>query len=215
MSDEGDLDVAELNLQPPGAGLPLFEGLIVRYWIFPMAVLKSNQASALALFNREAGKILKIVKAINDDDALTPVLIPRLRGLEDSSRCWSPLMVVEHLLIVGERIQANIPQLHSGSVPDVAVDIADVKPAGEKGREVIEQFEQFCASFAKDLEEIELDRKSTTTLHHPWFGGLNAFQWLCLAAGHMRMHRQQIETILDTSREIDKEDLEAEQEQDG
>ena len=31
---------------------------------------------------------------------------------------------------------------------------------------------------------------------HPWFGPLDGYAWHALAAGHMRIHREQIERIL-------------------
>jgi hypothetical protein len=55
------------------------------------------------------------------------------------------------------------------------------------------------------MEGLTIERKGGATLRHPWFGPLSAFQWLCLSATHMRIHRQQIERILEVSREIDAE----------
>jgi hypothetical protein len=38
--------------------------------------------------------------------------------------------------------------------------------------------------------------KTALRYEHPWFGPLDAFGWHALAAGHIRIHREQIERIV-------------------
>lgn len=38
--------------------------------------------------------------------------------------------------------------------------------------------------------------KTRTLFMHPWFGAMNAFQWLALASMHMGIHRKQVAAII-------------------
>ena len=75
-------------------------------------------------------------------------------------------------------------------------DIADVKPKGGKGREIAEDFRQFLEDYSRLVAEETGDRRSTSRHPHPWFGELNAHQWICLGAVHQSIHRKQMERIV-------------------
>ncbi|HBR86274.1 MAG TPA: hypothetical protein DEA65_00320, partial [Candidatus Marinimicrobia bacterium] len=85
--------------------------------------------SGVELFHEEGQNIKALIELLNNDQLLTPVLIDRLRGLEDSSRFWSPVMVLEHLVIVGRELKDIIISLNEEKVPNKDLDIADVKPS--------------------------------------------------------------------------------------
>ena len=117
-------------------------------------------------------------------------------GIEDSSRYWSAAMVLEHLIEVGSRIAVGIVELTQGNPVTVKVDIADVKPKGGKGVQIIEDFQQFVGDYASMISKDVGDRQCKARHPHPWFGELTAHQWACLGAVHQTIHRKQLERIV-------------------
>ena len=93
------------QLQPTGAGLPWYELLIARKFVFPRACRKLTWTTADAKFQAEGAIVLEVLDSIPADRLIEPVLIRRFPGIEDSSRHWSATMTVEHLNIVGEGIR--------------------------------------------------------------------------------------------------------------
>lgn len=184
--------------QAPGAGLPFLEWAIVRYVLIPRAARKLSWAGAAGLYRREGEKILALWEATDPDRLGERTLIPRLRGIEDSSRDWSVAMTVEHLCIVGEMIVATAGALRAGAVPPVpAVGTADVKPLGIATPS--ETHARFLALLAAAAELGAQPEPTADELRarfpHPWFGLINAHRWHCVNAIHQRLHRQQVESI--------------------
>ena len=184
------------TLDEPGAGLPWYETLYLRYVTFPNYVRTMTWHSGVELFHEEGQNIKALIELLNNDQLLTPVLIDRLRGLEDSSRFWSPVMVLEHLVIVGRELKDIIISLNEEKVPNKDLDIADVKPSDKTGTEIIGRFNGFQDEFITVMSDERYHRSSVMKFDHPWLGPLNSFQWLCLAAGHQYLHRTQIRKIL-------------------
>jgi hypothetical protein len=181
-----------LVLQPPGAGLPWYELLVARYIAFPATVRRHTWASAAELFLAEGRKVLALWDALPPHKLTERVLIPRLMGLEDSSRHWSVAMTVEHLNIVGGRMSHIIDSLLRGEVPNRTPNTADVKPTGAiPAEQVRAEFEKMLAEPARQ----EPKEASPARLAHPWFGPITAFQWHCLRGMHQGIHRKQIEAI--------------------
>lgn len=80
------------------------------------------------------------------------------------------------------------------------MNIANLKPKGLfKPEAQIELFEKYAAEIPKLLASEVQDRRSRTTLSHPWFGRFNAGQWHWLLAAHSRIHLPQLMAI---SREL-------------
>src|SRR5262245_33569829 len=119
------------KLQRPGAGLPWWELLVARYFVFPRACRRLTWAAAGQLFQDEGARILAIWDALPAARLSERVLIRRFAGIEDSSRFWSAAMTVEHLNIVGSGIRRIISSLRRGKVPDRVTRVEDVKPRGE------------------------------------------------------------------------------------
>lgn len=181
-------------LQPPGAGLPWWEWLAARYVVFPLACRRLDWAAAAALFQSEGEKILALWDSLPADRLAERVLVPRLRGLEDSSRYWSVAMTVEHLNTVGFGVRGVIAGLRRGELPDRPARIEDVKPRGELPPAAVR------ADFARLLTEAAVaeppvPRGTGLRVRHPWFGPLDASRWHCLLGIHHRIHRVQIEAI--------------------
>jgi hypothetical protein len=78
----------------------------------------------------------------------------------------------------------------------VKPDVAAVKPSGSYGAGAVGVFQSFLAQYADTMNREVADRRSRTTLRHPWFGEMNAHQWHCLAALHQAIHRKQMQKIL-------------------
>jgi hypothetical protein len=184
------------KLAKPGAGLPSFELLISRYFLLPRAYRRMNWDHADATFQKQGRILVDLAQNLSAGQLQKPVLIDRIAGIEDSSRFWSPGMVLEHLIIVGSSMMRGIVELSRGIVPAVKPDVAAMKPTGSYGAGAVGVFQSFLAQYADTVNREVADRNSRTTLRHPWFGAMNAHQWHCLAAIHQGVHRRQMQKIL-------------------
>ena len=183
------------RLSPPGAGLPALELFFARL----MVGWKSNRTSRAeseSLFASERDAILRIVASCDAATLAKQVLIKRLRGLEDSSRFWSVLMTLDHLRIVNRQISGVIAGLSKGQLPPKPASTAAVKPSETVDASVVQDFEAACEEFRQVVGSID-NLATPVKFAHPWFGHLDGAGWHFMAAFHMRLHRQQIEAILE------------------
>ncbi len=184
-------------LAKPGAGLPFHEWLIARYLIIPSAMKSTSSEQAIELFSTESGTIRDLISNLSPDRLNVRRLIRRLQGLEDSSRSWSVTMALQHLVIVNRQIQKTMIALSEGNTDLRTVGIADLKPSADAQAEVtLSEFEDMTASFCRTAGSTDLDRHPESKYPHPWFGPMNAKEWLVMAALHQRIHRRQIEEII-------------------
>jgi hypothetical protein len=196
LPEEPTTELENVRLAAPGAGLPFLEYLVSRYYWFPKFCRKTTWDQAHALFQKQGVRLLDLACSLAESQRTIRVLIPRIPGIEDSSRHWSVAMVLEHLVIVGSLMGEGIAELTHGRVPPWNISTADVKPRGEMGgTETIAKFEKFLKLFERQVMREAGDRDSKSRLKHPWFGMLSAHQWLCLAGAHQRVHRDQAERI--------------------
>ena len=189
-------DDIQKSLAPPGAGLPAIQALLLRYLLFPGYSRMTSWKKALAAFQTEGDRVIALVEPLSPDQLQQRVLVKAPLGIEDSSRYWSAEMVLEHLIEVGTRIATGIVELTQGEEVTVKADVADVKPKGGKGAQVIEDFRAFLLDYARSITEDVGNRKSRRTHPHPWFGELSAHQWACLGGLHQTIHRRQLERIV-------------------
>jgi hypothetical protein len=189
----------ESNLEPkldaPGAGLPAIEHLIGRT-IFAWRRIRGTRETFNADFQRERERIHRIVSALTEEDAARRVLIKRPPGLEDSSRYWSVWMALDHLRIVHGSMIRIIGALTKGVVPPGQASTAMVKPSPDVTRAVVAEYEISCADLLAAVA-VAPDLKTSARYMHPWFGALDAAGWHALAAGHIKIHRLQIERIIE------------------
>jgi hypothetical protein len=182
------------KLAAPGAGLPGYELQIGRV-LFALRAWTHDRQRIDALFRRERALVAELVRSCPAGRAGERVLIPRPRGLEDSSRHWSVLMTLEHLRIVNLACASIIRELSEGRVPAGKASTADVKPSPDVTESVLAAYEASCdevlaaVASAKDLDDA-------ARFPHPWFGPMSARRWHVLAAVHLGLHRRQIESIL-------------------
>jgi hypothetical protein len=182
------------QLAAPGAGLPWGE-LHVARWLFSSACVLTSRP-------RSERRIRDEQRAINDRVATCTLsvlsrqtLIPRPRGLEDSSRYWSILMTLDHLRIVNLEIAKTIESLVADRIPSRVASTAAVKPSAVVDASVLIDFDRSCRELCAAGHEASSLR--TRRRHvHPWFGPLNAEQWKILGGMHLGLHRGQIDTIL-------------------
>lgn len=181
------------QLAPPGAGLPRPELLVARI-LFAFRSRLGSRAAFNAKFNEERAAIRSIVQQLDPARAGRRVLIPRVRGLEDSSRFWSVWMTLDHLRIVNSAVADVIGKLARDKTPPHEASTAAVKPSPEANEAVVSAHERACDHLLEVIERVN-DLKTSLRYPHPWFGPLNASQWHALSAGHMEIHRKQIERI--------------------
>ena len=178
----------------PGAGLPAIELLFSRL-LFGIVRCTDSRDTALRRVATQARRIRSRMDSIDDAVGRRQVLVPRLLGLEDSSRFWSPYMVVEHLVIVDTNMFRIMTDLVAGRAHPEPARIAEFKPAPSSGRESLAAFRGIVAEF-EALVPRWPDLRTRRTHAHPWFGPLDAHGWLCLAGMHHAIHRRQLERIL-------------------
>ncbi len=142
------------------------------------------------------GKILQEIEGLSQRELTTKMLVPPLRGLEDSSRYWSISMTLEHLMIVGQSVQMAIVELGSNRSIKQKVDTAKVKPKGLANfEELLSQFKSYALHTPTQLEPQVKDKNSKTKHYHPWFGNFTVKGWYWLLAMHGGVHLQQIREI--------------------
>ena len=183
------------SLAAPGAGLPAPELWIARL-LFRLKKLIGSREASTARFEQERAAIRALLATCDPARRSEQVLIPRLRGLEDSSRFWSLWMTLEHLRITNTVFATVITSLAHGKVPPKKASTADVKPRSDVTADVESAFENSCEAFLSIVVGVT-DLKTKVKYAHPWFGTLDAAGWHALAAAHMAIHRAQIATIID------------------
>lgn len=185
------------KLDKPGAGLPFIEWAVAKYIVFPRRFKNSSKEKALADFAEQSDKILKLARGLSSEQLIERRLIARLQGLEDSSRYWSVAMTLDHLTIVGNLMSHAVIELSKGNNALKVVGTAEVKPgAAADAARSLKDFEGMTERFLLEVGKANIDVRSKVTHPHPWFGPLNAYQWLVFAAPHENIHRKQIEAIV-------------------
>lgn len=186
--------IAEPKLAPPGAGLPFIELHMTRL-IFGLRCLRGSKERHTADFMRERAAIRELVDSCDPALRGTRVLIPRPRGLEDSSRYWSVWMTLDHLRITNIGFSRVIKTLCKGVVLPGKSSTAAVKPDPAVTQEVEADYEKSCEAVLAAVNRAE-DLSTAERFEHPWFGKLNAAKWHAVAAMHMALHRAQIRKII-------------------
>lgn len=181
-------------LAPPGAGIPTVER-VVGGMIFALNRWRGTPRKFAAQFQEERGAIADLRRGRDEHVLKERVLIPRLRGLEDSSRFWSVWMTLDHLRIVNKEVTRIIEALTRDQTPEGRASTAAVKPSADVGPDVVRAYEDSCEHFLGRTGSHATLRTSLRFVH-PWFGPLDGAGWHALAAMHMGIHRAQIARIL-------------------
>ncbi|MBS0192148.1 MAG: hypothetical protein U0573_05920 [Phycisphaerales bacterium] len=190
--------LVEPELDKPGAGVPAIERLVGK-WRVKMSARMGGKAGADAAMEAERVGIRALYEPLSAETSGRRVLIPRLRGLEDSSRYWSVWMVLDHLRIVNEQIAMIISLLGRDRTPEGKASTATVKPAIEVDGSVVGRYEKSCDQVLRAAAGAP-SLRSRARYAHPWFGPLSGAEWHTMAGMHMGIHRAQIEAILEYQR---------------
>ena len=174
--------------------MPKVELFIARA-IFAWRGRKATREGVNARFQKERDVIRSLVSSIEVDDAARRVLIRRQPGMEDSSRYWSVWMTLDHLRMVHENMNRTIAALTKGALPVGKVSTANVKPSPKVTAAVVAEYEKSCDELLATVASAP-NLKTKMRHEHPWFGPLDAAGWHMLAAGHLSIHRAQIELII-------------------
>lgn len=197
----------KVNLSEPGAGLPFMEKIVLKI-LFRILTRLKGRDEFVRLFRDEEATIRGLIEGLSADQGSKVVLVKRGFGMEDSSRNWSVYMTLEHLNIVNVGICGIITKLagevsKDDGLPEVRIQ--DVKPSFGADESVVIDFVRTNNEVMGAIEnysDLRVERKH----EHPWFGMLDAFQWMALLGVHMRVHRKQLESIIErlaTGRVID------------
>lgn len=181
-------------LAPPGAGLPALELLVSRLGFRVLRTTLSRRRSQDWLCY-ETNRVLAVARDLPVEQLTRQVLIPRIAGLEDSSRNWSVAMVLQHLAIVDAGIGEILGALSEDKAFGRETRVADVKPASAAGQEQLARLEQALAAYLKQVAAIK-DLHTVRRHAHPWVGPMNGHGWHTFAALHTMVHRRQLETIV-------------------
>jgi len=188
----------ETKLQKPGAGLPWPALMFVRYYVGPCVAAKADWAVETKRFHDTSAEMQALAERLDNGQLQKRVLVPRLRGLEDSSRYWSAAMTLEHVMIVGTGIRDIIIRLSQEQVPPGTVDTARVKPQGKlPAQAVLGNYKSFAATLMPQIDAAvpPAKRDAKAKMTHPWFGPFSLRQWHWLLAEHNAIHLRQLREI--------------------
>lgn len=185
-----------VKLAPPGAGLPLHEAWTLRLFGRFMLRRGTTWDSALDDIETISSRMIARFSSLPLEMQSNRVLVKRLQGLEDSSRYWSPAMVLEHLCITGEAMLSMVILLSNGGTSSHRVSTAAVKPVGLSPDEVLRTFTTLHRGARPRLLERAGPEREAGKHPHPWFGALHATDWIRMTAFHLRLHEKQLELIL-------------------
>jgi hypothetical protein len=184
------------KLQAPGAGLPPIDAFVARYILFPLQSKSLSREKAIKDLIETGQICVSLVENLPAAQQKQQILIPPQRGLEDSSRFWSAMMTLNHLLITGIAMRDMIIALSQGQKPTIIVRTQDVKPAPETAQTITKEYKNFLDTYKGMITPLNDLKNPAHTHKHPWFGELTAHQWLALNATHTKIHLQQIREII-------------------
>jgi hypothetical protein len=186
----------QASLAPPGAGIPLLNRWLGRFLLKPLVMRRTPWEVSEKRFQSVHEKFKRELATFQLQALTERVLVPPMRGLEDSSRYWSAAMCARHLTIVGKEMELVLSKLtHEEGIHRVA-DTAAVKPELSKNEpSAIQEYIDFGDSLIQRIQAAVGNRDSRATFAHPWFGPMTAKEWMALLSMHTRIHLEQVRTI--------------------
>ncbi|MEZ4845603.1 MAG: hypothetical protein R2877_01105 [Bdellovibrionota bacterium] len=187
------------KLAPPGAGLPWLEKFILRYLYYPAKLKQTTWSGNLDRLHRETRNIINICDELTEQEFQTRILIPRLRGMEDSSRYWSAALTIDHLMITLKGMAHVAFELGCGHHYDQKTGTAEVKPKQEdvtNKATMLHNLKTLTDETIGKLKPLAVDHSLENQADHPWFGFITADGWVWTLAQHQALHRKQIQLIV-------------------
>lgn len=189
--------MSEPKLQPPGAGLPFLQRLLIKVYLGPFVSKRAKWDTSTAHFKTNCAKIQNKIAGLSNAQLQTKILVPPQMGLEDSSRYWSVADTLEHLVIVCNGMADIITTISHQKEFSIVVETKNVKPVGNRSPEkILAEFNSMCESTVPKIESKVGDRNSSMIHRHPWFGDFTARQWYWMMGVHMGLHYIQIKEIM-------------------
>ncbi|MDD2894531.1 MAG: hypothetical protein PHG81_00810 [Aliarcobacter sp.] len=195
MQTKEDIQIQN-NLEKAGHGLPKIDAIFLKHIGFPILKTFISWDNAMKFFEYEGKEVLNLVKDLPKDKLFKKVLIPKIFGIEDNSRYYSPAMVLWHLIYVGATLQEGMVSLSKNEKIDFTVKIENFKPFVQIDEDIVEKYEMFLNNYRKFIETNIENKYINNCLSHPWFGCLNPHEWLVMSAIHQMVHKRQIKKIL-------------------
>ncbi len=187
------MNIQEPKLQKAGKGLPLIEWGLSRFIFLPRTLKHISSAQAVQIHQDCGNKALHIANSLTTKQQTKRILIKRIRGIEDSSRCWSAAMTIDHLLIVGTAMTNIIESLaHQRSV-EINIKVEDAKPDPNRlPVQVFIEYQKYLDTYPAKINALTSLDNNAYTHKHPWFWNMTASEWLILNALHNRIHLKQM-----------------------
>ena len=182
------------KLQNPGAGVPASQLFFLKLY-FGLKCRLSSQKSLASDYQKHRKWIIETIRLLKEKEKSKQVLISPTMALEDSSRNWSIFQTLEHLTIVDTGLTGIIKDLTALRTPSTIVRTKDVKPSDNPGPSAEKTFISLTSRSTRQLRELPVERGGPTHAH-PWFGELDAHQWLALRTVHLSVHIRQMKKIL-------------------
>ncbi len=198
-SNQND-DAIQATLGKPGDGIPLPARWVLKHFVKPFVVRKTDWERCSLHFEKNHQRIKQEILATPVPLWTQRVLVDPIRGLEDSSRYWSIAMTARHLVRVGEGVEAILTGLAQGIESLPKADTAAVKPESQYNHaESVTRYFEFGDSLVpriqKKLEAPSMNLQSQRTHPHPWFGEMKVKDWYWLLGTHGQIHLTQIRAI--------------------
>ncbi len=184
------------NLEKAGKGLPIFEKIILRDICFPLIKTFLSWENALTFYKSESLKLIQTIEKLDNETLFKRLLVPKIIGLEDNSRFYSPAMVLLHLIFIGKQLNILIILLSKDKKLNSTIKIEDFKPPIDIDLNIVKEFKKFNNNYINSMENKVKDKFIKNYLPHPWFGRLNPHSWLIMSAIHLMVHRRQINKII-------------------
>ena len=179
----------------PAAEPVTFMELSINRLRFALCRRVSSRAAASGRFKREAARILAQAQKLEPALAAKPVLVERLKSLEENCRHWSLLMTLDHLAMINTAVSTIIESLLQNIPLAPNFSRAEAKPKPEQSIFTIERFRKITEQYLQHVDRAPSLHSRMRHTHHQ-FGPLDAHGWHCLAGIHQQIHRKQIERIV-------------------
>jgi hypothetical protein len=134
------------------------------------------------------------VVTVDEHKYMQTVSISPLFGISHSSLHWSINMLMEHLVLETGGVIKLIEQLNSDYDSIDTITIQSLQPQNNKSMHKL--LHMRVRKFSLYIETNKV-KHSKLSKKHPYFGKLNSKEWLVFLALHMRMHRVQLERIVE------------------
>ena len=118
-------------------------------------------------------------------------------GVDEDMREWSFYQILEHNVIVNDRISAAVLHLTgNGPAPEPDFDVKrDVMPQDSAGAEQVAEFKRSVEDHLTAVAKVPKLRGTEKT-DHPIFGPFDAHRWHCMLGFHLQLHRKQAEALV-------------------